>query len=221
MLSPSRALGFLALALILPACNRTQARPVATDSAAAAADTGAARFRGMVLETPIPKPDFTLTDTDGKPFSFAAGTQGYVTLLFFGYTHCPDVCPVHMANIGAVLKQLPATDASRVKVVFVSVDPERDTPNRIRTWLDGFNPAFIGLTGTAEQLAAAQAAAKLPGALRDPPDTTKGPVSGYTVSHAAFVIAYTADGLGRVLYPFGTRQSDWALAIPQLVKVGS
>lgn len=126
-----------------------------------------------------------------------------------------------MANIGAVLKQLPPDVASRVRVVFVSVDPERDTPERIRTWLDGFHASFVGLTGTPEQVAAAQAAAKLPAALRDAPDSTTGPVSGYTVSHAAFVIAYTADGLGRVLYPFGTRQGDWAIAIPQLVEFGS
>lgn len=223
MLVLSRSLGCLALALALMAlagCNRSEARS-STANSTAAPDTGLARFRGMVLETPLPKPDFTLSDTEGQPFSLVPATQGYVTLLFFGYTHCPDVCPVHMANIGAVLKQLAPDVASRVKVIFVSVDPERDTPERIRTWLAGFHPSFIGLTGTPDELATAQAAAKLPGAMRDPPDSTKGPVSGYTVSHAAFVIAYTADGLGRVLYPFGTRQGDWAIAIPQLVEFGS
>jgi protein SCO1/2 len=73
------------------------------------------------------KPDFTLNDTASEPFDFRTETEGFVTLLFFGYTYCPDVCPIHMANIGAVLATLPPGIANQVKVVMVSTDPNRDT----------------------------------------------------------------------------------------------
>ena len=81
----------------------------------AAADGGAGaparpELRGTVLEPSWGKPDFTLADTEGRPFDFRAGTDGFVTLLFFGYTHCPDVCPIHMANIAAVLRDLDYAD---------------------------------------------------------------------------------------------------------------
>ena len=75
-----------------------------------------------------------------------------MTLLFFGYTYCPDVCPIHMANIAAVKKKLPPDVASRLKVVFVTTDPERDTPERITQWLSHFDRSFIGLTGTLEEV---------------------------------------------------------------------
>ncbi|HEU5170512.1 MAG TPA: SCO family protein, partial [Gemmatimonadales bacterium] len=140
-------------------------------------------------------------------------TRGAVTLLFFGYTHCPDVCPVHMANLAAVLDRLPTQIADRVRVVFVTTDPERDTPARLREWLGAFDARFIGLTGPPEQLERAQIAAGVLPAVRD---TAAG--ENYSVGHAAQVIAYTADGLGRVMYPFGTRQADWEHDLPRLVR---
>src|ERR1041384_5232448 len=85
-------------------------------------------YRGGLITPPLPKPRFVLTDTSGAPFDFWARTQGSVTLLFFGYTYCPDQCPMHMANIGAALKKLPAGTANNVKLVFVTTDPARDTP---------------------------------------------------------------------------------------------
>src|SRR5207249_9808513 len=71
--------------------------------------------RGGLVTPPLPKPRFILTDTLGRPFDFAAATKGYVTLLFFGYTYCPDQCPMHMANLSAALKKLQAGTADRVK----------------------------------------------------------------------------------------------------------
>jgi protein SCO1/2 len=154
----------------------------------------------------------------GGPFDFRRETDGYVTLLFFGYTHCPDVCPVHMANLGAVLDRFPFEISSRVKVVFVTTDPARDTPERLRKWLGGFSPDFIGLTGTAEQLTQAQIAAGLMPAAPDSADSGK---ADYGVGHAAQVLAYTPDNLERVQYPAGTRQEDWAHDLPLLVRTGS
>ncbi len=178
-------------------------------------------YAGLELLEAKGKPDFTLTDLDGKDFNFRRETDGYVTFLFFGYTHCPDVCPLHMANLGAVLKQLPPEIANRVKVVFVTTDPERDSIPVLKEFLGRFNPALIGLTGSHEEVVRAQQAASLLPAYRDSANTlTDG---SYSVGHAAQVLGYTADDSLRVIYPFGSniRQEAWAKDIPLLVKVGA
>lgn len=161
---------------------------------------------------PIPKPDVTLTDTEGRPYAFRREAVGKVTLLFFGYTNCPDVCPVHMANIAAALHKTSDAIARQVDVVFVTTDPERDTPDRLRAWLDHFDARFVGLTGSQAEVDAAQSAMGLPPAYRD-----SVPGGSYQVGHAAQVIAFTRDGLARFAFPFGTRQSEWAQEIPRLV----
>lgn len=212
-----------AIAIALVACRRDDAAPKAatTDStaapAAASAPTDSSQgMRGLALAPPRDKPSFVLTATDGKPFDFRRDTDGYATLLFFGYTHCPDVCPVHLANIAAVLHKLPVTTSQRVRMVFVTTDPERDTPEVVRTYLDKFDRGFIGLTGTKAEILAAQAAARIPPAYKEVVDSAN--PGNYTVGHAAFVFAFTPDGRGRFLYPFGVRQADWAHDIPKLVE---
>ncbi len=92
-------------------------------------------------------PDFTLTDQNGQPFRLS-DQRGKVVLLNFGYTNCPDVCPVTLADL-AKARQLLGADANRVEVVFVTIDPQRDTPERLRTYLGAFDPTFIGVTGAA------------------------------------------------------------------------
>src|SRR5438046_7378617 len=111
------------------------------------ADRSEATYRGGLVTPPLAKPQLTLTDTSGAPFDFWANTQGYVTLLFFGYTRCPDECPLHMANVAMSLQTLPMEVRSRVKLVFVTTDPVRDEPHILRVWLDRFDKRFIGLTG--------------------------------------------------------------------------
>ncbi len=172
-------------------------------------------FRGVTMERPAPKTDFTLNDTNGQPFHFAAETDGFVTLLFFGYTSCPDVCPVHMANLAAVLKDLPWEVRSRIKVVFVTTDPERDTPARIREWLDSFDPSFIGLTGDRHEVNLIQAAFGLP-----PAGLQGGTATNYIIGHASQILAFGFDNVARLAYPFGTRQADWAHDLPRLVRQG-
>jgi protein SCO1/2 len=169
-------------------------------------------LRGSVLPAPLPKPDFALPNTAGTRFDFRAETEGYLTLLFFGYTYCPDICPVHMANLAAVLRKLPPSTTNRVKVVMVSVDPERDTPERLRSWLDNFDRSFVGLTGTADELAAIQQSLYLPVAVK------QGEGSDYTVGHSTAILAFTTDNLAHVRYPSGTRQSDWAHDLPLLIE---
>jgi len=141
-------------------------------------------YRGGLVTPPLPKPRFILSDTSGRPFDFTAATKGYVTLLFFGYTYCPDQCPMHMANLSAALKKLPAGTADHVKLVFVTTDPARDTPQVLRRWLDVFDRRFIGLTGSEQVIAAVQKMAGVPVATRS------GPADGnYAVNHANFVLA--------------------------------
>ena len=98
--------------------------------ASTAGEPIAGRLFGIELPNPGPKPDFTLTDFAGRRFEFRRATDGRLTFLFFGYTHCPDICPVHMANLAAVIARLPRAEADRVRVIFVTTDPRRDTPGR-------------------------------------------------------------------------------------------
>jgi protein SCO1/2 len=160
----------------------------------------------------LAKPDFTLTDTSGQPFNLRASTADYLTLLYFGYTHCPDVCPTHMANIAAALHQLPATVTSRIKVVFVTTDPARDSGPVVRDWLNHFDPSFVGLTGTAAQVQTAEAASGMQ------PSTVQFQGGGnYAVDHAAQVEAFTTDNMSHVVYPGGYQQADWVNDLPRLV----
>jgi protein SCO1/2 len=172
-----------------------------------------ATYRGGLVAPPLPRPRFVLTDTSGAPFDFWNRTQGSITLLFFGYTYCPDECPMHMANIGAALKKLPAGIAGQVKLVFVTTDPTRDTRVELRRWLDSFDKRFVGLTGTPAALDAAQKAAGIPLAQKTDPGN-----GNYSVTHANFVVAYTKDNLGHVVYPGGVSQDDWIHDLPLLVK---
>jgi protein SCO1/2 len=172
-------------------------------------------YRGVVLETPLAKPDFVLTDTKGEPFDFRKETDGSLTLLFFGYTNCPDVCPVHLGNIHTVLEQMPYDVRSRTRVVFVTTDPERDTPGKLRAFLDNFDKSYIGLRGTLAEVNQIQAELHLPPAVASAPHGDKG---SYDVGHAAQVIAFSpADNMAHLVYPFGTRQQDWADDLPKLM----
>jgi protein SCO1 len=186
---------------------------------AAASCGGAVRdsqaLHGTELPTPVARPAFVLTDTRGQPFDFATQTKGMLTLLYFGYTHCPDVCPVQMANIAAAMHRLSRADQERIRVVFVTTDPPRDSAQRLRSWLDNFNPSFIGLRGTEAQIEAAEHAVGVAIAQREasaPGDTN------YIVGHAAQVYAFTSDDTAHVVYPFGTLQQDWAHDLPELLR---
>src|SRR5262245_49298085 len=98
--------------LLLVLASLVAAQPVKSDT-----------YRGGLVTPPLPKPKFVLTDTSCALFDFWNRTQGAVILLFFGYTYCPDQCPIHMANIGEALKKLPPAIADQVKLVFVTTDP--------------------------------------------------------------------------------------------------
>ena len=154
----------------------------------------------------VSRPAFTLTDLEGRPFDFVAETSQQLTFLFFGYTSCPDVCPITMATLTSALDQLPGTAAT---VVFVTTDPSRDTPERLNQWLGSFSGNLVALTGSAAELEAAQKAAGVSTAIAEAPDE-KG---NYLVGHSASVLVYTPDDRLYGTVPSGTTQSEWMDAI--------
>ncbi|MEV4333830.1 SCO family protein [Streptomyces sp. NPDC049597] len=167
------------------------------------------------LHTPYVKPDLVLTDTRGKTFDLRERTKGKPTLIYFGYTHCPDVCPLTMSNIAIAMKQLPKEDQDKLQVVFVTTDPERDTPAELGKWLPSAgDPSFIGLTG---EFPAIQAGARAIGIGIDPPKKEK---DGTVVSmHGAQVIAFSPKtDKGYVLYGEDTTADEWAKDLPALIK---
>lgn len=171
-------------------------------------------FAGTPLEAGAVLPAVILPDMDGGDFDLSRDTRGRVTLLFIGYTYCPDVCPVHLANLGAVLRDLPLEVAPEVRTVFVTADPERDTPERLKEWLGALHPDFIGLRGTREEVNALERSLGLPLSVVDPGDGE----SDYFVGHAGQVLAFDRDGRARLAYPWGIRQRDWRRDLPRMVR---
>lgn len=177
-----------------------------------AGDTG---YRGALVTPPFEKPAFTLTDTSGNPYDIIKETEGSLVLLYLGYTHCPDVCPTHMADIAGVLKELPADVTKKVRVVFVTTDPARDTPEVLRKWLDLFDKSFIGLTGPEDTIINLQKTLGI-----NPASKTDLGGGNYAVNHAAYVIAFTPDNLAHTVYPLGVTEDDWKHDIAKLAKEG-
>ena len=165
------------------------------------------------LPTPLPRPAFTLTATDGKPFDFQARTRGKLTFLLFGYTHCPDVCPVHVANIAAALQTLTFEERARTTLVFVTTDPVRDSLPVLRRWLATFDSTFVGLTGSVDDVMRLSTSLQVAPAMFGP----RNPDGSYEVGHGAQVIVWQPDDSARVIFPFGVRQKEWAAALPRLV----
>jgi protein SCO1 len=193
----------LVLALLVASCSSKPAAP----------EVSVADIRAPRLLQALPRPGFILTRTDGTPFNFRDETRGTLTFLFFGYTNCPDVCPLHMQNIAAVLDSLPPETARQVRFVFVTTDPERDTPERLASWLAEFDSTFIGLTGSGVALEVAQRSVGAPVAGRD----QTSPSGGYGVMHAAQLFAFTPDDSCHVMYPWGVKREDFISDIPKLL----
>lgn len=140
---------------------------------------------------------YTLPDTEGKPRT-PADFAGKVTAVFFGYTQCPDVCPTAMTELAAVKKALGA-DGAKLQAVFISVDPERDTPEILKAYVGNFDPAFVALRGTPEQT---QAAARSFNAFyAKSPGKTPG---SYTMDHTAGMYLFDTAGRVRLFERYGT-----------------
>jgi protein SCO1/2 len=170
-------------------------------------------LHGLVPQ-PLPStPSFTLTDTAGQPFRFLARTRGKLTYLYFGYTHCPDACPTTMADLASAFHHQPRDLRRRIEVVFVTVDPRRDTPHLLRAWLNHFGRSFVGLRGSDRQIRAAEKAAGVPLA---PPEKVRG--GNYSVAHSTLVLPYSPDGHAHVVYTQGFRSADYAHDMPLLLR---
>jgi protein SCO1/2 len=173
---------------------------------------GSPSFRGSVLDEPVHVPDLILTDQDGGTFRLS-DQQGNVVLLFFGYTSCPDVCPTTLATWRKVHETL-GDDADRVRFVFVTVDPERDTPERLGMHVRAFNPDFIGLTGTEEEL---QPVYDFFDIVFEK-DTSSGSALGYLINHTATTFVVDPEGQWRLRETFGTEIEDIVHDIRQLLE---
>jgi protein SCO1/2 len=169
---------------------------------------------GTLLDTPFAKPHLVLTDNHGKPFDLVKQTAGLPTLLFFGYTYCPDVCPTTMSDLALAKSKLPAADRAELRVVMVSSDPERDTPARLDAWLGQMDKSFIGLTGPFSVI---QAAAKSVGVGIEPPVKEKN--GSVSVTHGAEVLAFwPKDNLGHVLFMSGTTAAQYQAGLPRIIR---
>ena len=224
-----KALPLLVLAVALvTGCGAAPAAAPGPTTAAAAA------YHGREPVQVASRPSFTLTDTSGAAYDFAAETRGAPTLLYFGYANCPDECPTAMAAIAAALRTAPVDLRDRVRVVFVTTDPERDTGPVVRRFLDQFSADFVGLTGTQAEVDAAQVVTGFAPAERGGPVPTLpgrpdqhehapgtaphehvGPL-GYGVGHADVIFAFDTDDRLPVLYDGGVRPSDLAADLPLL-----
>jgi protein SCO1/2 len=194
MIRTAMAAVALAAALALAGCTSNsgaaQHGPSQLNDQVSTSKTG---LQGFGITPPEPRPSFTLTDTSGRPFAFGQQTAGHPTLLYFGYTNCPDVCPETMADVGIALRALPVAVQRQVDVVFVTTDVKRDTAAVIKRWLANFSAGteatWIGLRGTQAQIDAAQTAAHV----------TVAQDEGQT--HSAVVKLYGRDDYARVEYP--------------------
>ncbi|MFJ6621216.1 SCO family protein [Kitasatospora sp. NPDC091335] len=201
----------LAAALTLSACGSSGGDGTAAKVTRQKEDTP---YQGTKLARNFEKPDLQLTDTSGQPFDLRQQTNGKATLLFFGYTSCPDVCPTTMGDIGVAMKALPEEDRKKINVVFVSTDPQRDTPQVLRTWLDSMGGDFIGLTG---DLAKVKTAAKSLGIMIE--DPVVNPDGTVTSTHGAQVLAFLpSDDKAHVLYMSGTEEKTYEHDLPLIAK---
>lgn len=151
------------------------------------------QFSGTWLQLKDPAYDFQLMSDQG-PVRLS-DFRGRWVLLFFGYTSCPDVCPTTLAQVARVMELL-GPDAQNLQVIFISVDPYRDTPERVGQYARSFHPAFIGLTGTPEQI---QEVAGQYGIFYSYPQGT--PETGYVVEHTASTLLVDPEGYLRMLFP--------------------
>jgi protein SCO1/2 len=168
-------------------------------------------YQGSLIDPPVPAADFTLTDQNGLPYRLS-DQQGKVVLIFFGYTHCPDVCPATLSEFKQVKSAL-GSQAQDVEFVFITVDPERDTPETLKAHLAIFDPSFIGLTGTETELGPVW---KDYGVYHEKKDT--GSAAGYLVNHSAITYAIDKQGNWRLTYPFGMETQKLVDDVSHLVQ---
>ena len=171
-------------------------------------------FRGTALDSPIPVADFTLTDQRNRPFRLS-DHRGEIILLFFGYAYCPDVCPYTLSTWKQVQNALQDT-SDRLKFVFVTVDPARDTVEQLRKHLSVYSPNFYGLTDTPEKL---QPVYDAFGVYREKVSISNR-ATGYLMNHTSRIFLIEATGEWRLSYPFDAKAEDIVHDVRQLLARG-
>jgi protein SCO1/2 len=177
-------------------------------------------YEGFRVDPPVEAPAMILTDQDGSPIDLRDATKGAYTLLSFGYTSCPDICPGTMAVTASALRELPRRIRHDVRVVFVSVDPERDTLDTLKTWIGNFDrdldPGFTALRPTDDGMAHhVQLLMHVAPATKEPLDH-----GDYAMAHAAYQLLFTPDGMARLAYPFGMTPDQFRADLTSLVEDG-
>ncbi|MFD2090637.1 SCO family protein [Blastococcus deserti] len=205
-LRPALAALSVSVLLVLAGCGGDPADAEAAghdhSDAPAAVEAPDDRYAGLDLAEPYRRPSFTLTDTTGASFDFRAVTSGRPTLLFFGYTNCPDVCPTTMADVAVALRGLDAALVEDLQVVFVTTDPATDSPAVLGEYLDRFDAdlpvPFIGLTGDQEAIDQAQLSTGVPLA----EDSGR--------LHSSLLLLYGSDDEAHVAFDSGNTSRDIA-----------
>ncbi len=169
------------------------------------------RFKGTIMPTTIPAPDFTLTNGDGEQVMLS-DYQGKIVLLYFGYTFCPDVCPATLADLKVVQERLDE-EGEKIQVIMVTVDPDRDTPQKLAEYVSHFHPTFIGLSGSKEEI---DAAGEGYGIYYEKHEGTE--ATGYLVDHTARVFVIEPDGTYRLSFPFATPTEDMVADLNLLLR---
>lgn len=197
--------------LVLTACGTPESAATGDSVSTAEVVPGSDGFAGVQVPDAPPAPALALTEHGGAPFSLAS-QRGKVVLLFFGYTNCPDICPNTMSTWVRAKKQLGA-DTSKVRFVFITVDPERDTPEVAQRYARQFDPSFVGLSGTPAQLDSLQRAFRVTSYREPSPAHGDAAASGqeghaahgapYTMVHASRMFVIDAAGRWRLVEPAG------------------
>jgi protein SCO1/2 len=206
------ALGAAALAVVLAGCgDGSDARPGQGPVADVSIqdDDG---LNGVVLPKPYVVPDLTLKNADGRPYDLAKDATKPLTLVFFGYTNCPDICQVVMANIASSLTRLDAAQRAKVQMEFVTTDPARDDTRTLRAYVDRFDPSFDGLTGDLPTIVRLGKAFDVP--------IEKGQKlgsGGYDVAHGTQIVGVLPDGRAPLVWTEGTDPAALAADITTIL----
>lgn len=167
-------------------------------------------FRGSLIDPAVEAPQFELTDVDGNPFQLR-DLDDQVVIVFFGYTSCPDVCPVTLTDFMRIRSQL-GKNEDKVSFVFITVDPERDTPDRMKRYLTNFDSEIIGLTGQPEDLAQVWASY---GVYQEKSSLSS--EENYLVDHSSRIYIIDQDGNLLLTYLFGTENKAIAEDVRYLI----
>jgi protein SCO1 len=196
----------LSVLLLISCCTTAPTAPSAQRNADPAGYSG-----GSSLPKPYSMPEVSLTDTSGRPYNLSTTPSKPVTLLFFGYTNCPDVCIAVLSDVSLALQRMAPGDRDHIQLIFITTDPARDKERQIRDYLDRFNPSFVGLTGPMSTIKSAATEVGV-----DIEGKKKLPSGGYEVGHSAQVIGFSRNS-GVVIWTPGTPvaalKHDFALLV--------